>query len=138
MTGVWLTVVCVAFIAGLLVRAALAEAERQRWRTAMARERARWQSLASGDPEVNLGDDAWLCGALRAVHAELRPGEVTEGLSLRVRWQGTGDQIRIGMQYGDATASRVLLHQRHDDEGCWIEPEEYDLPDGDSPRWASG
>ena len=146
--------VCVAFLAGYLVRSKSAKAERKQWLAARCRWRRRLRevqeqlayaqeqqavALANTDRlRDQLGADEWLYGALRTAHAEMLPGEHAVNLTLEVQWRDARDMVLIGIDRGETVAERAAMVHLTDGERRWQQPEEIDFPEADSPEWGSG
>lgn len=144
---------CAAFTAGYLLRSHSAATERGRWDNERQRLRKRLRELWGWLEEAEalqlanagadclrgrLGADGWLYDALRAAHAEVRPGERAENLTIQTRWRDTGDTVLIGIDRGEQVAERAALLHVTDGETCWQQSEDIDIPPADSPQWRTG
>lgn len=139
-------------VIGVLFRSESAQSEAGQWHAVCERLRARcgrlaasrdyWRAVAHAEgvrqQTVRLGGDAWLLGALEAVHQEVRPGERAENLTVQVRWKYTSDTALIGIDRGQTVAERAVLVHVTDGESCWQQTEDIDLPPADSPEWHTG
>jgi hypothetical protein len=142
MTGVVVAALCLAFVAGLVVRSHFAHlaaarwhAERERLRSDRRRILARLslvqgqldEAIAADYLRDLLGEDGWLYDALSAVHTEILPGEQATNLTIEVTGRD-GGRVVIGIDRGDR-AERALLLTRTDGYHMWQEPHDARVPD---------